>query len=267
MNAKTYVKISNVIGLVSIILLVLWVFSYILIEVFDLLIFRKNMTETFMLSIVALIAVLAGALFVNVMFNLTRIADKHNIDDDSKTVSKKAIVGLVMIFPLIASLLFTGNYFSENKKESFMMQSTKNFLSKSTIFHDRLENIEFDEQWVDNLAEELQMFNSKELNFDNPSVLFHLNLEGKSKFYLVKYSDTYNTKQLTDSLPINLSRYRVYYNELDREYYDRVFQQGYKEHRFIRNGNYFKLEFPYTYKGKTVVIRTSDYQQYGKFGS
>lgn len=47
MDTKLLVKISNIIGLISIILLMYWVFSFVLIEVFGLKVFRQQMTETF----------------------------------------------------------------------------------------------------------------------------------------------------------------------------------------------------------------------------
>ncbi len=266
MNAKTYVKISNVIGLVSIILLVLWVFSFILIEVFDLLIFKKNMTETFMMSILALIAVLAGSLFVNVMFNLTRIADKHNADE-TKKISTKAVVAVITVFPLVAAILFTGNYFTEQKKERFMLESTKNYIEKSKTTKALLKDVKFNEEWVDELARELKVFKTSELNFDNPSVILYLNLDGEEKYYQVHNYNTYRYNELQDTIPIYLHRYEEHFNRFDTEYYEQVFKNGSKENRFIRDGKNFILEYPYTYDSTTVIIHTSDYQNYGKFGS
>jgi hypothetical protein len=80
MNNKTLVRLSNIIGIVSIILLVYWVFVFVSIEVFGLKVFRENMTETFYLSVVGILALMLGALIINVMFNLTRIAEKHYQD-------------------------------------------------------------------------------------------------------------------------------------------------------------------------------------------
>ncbi len=51
MNAKLLVKISNSIGLISIILLIYWVFTFVLIQVFGLKIFRQHLTESFLMSI------------------------------------------------------------------------------------------------------------------------------------------------------------------------------------------------------------------------
>ena len=96
MNNKTIVRLSNIIGITSIILLVYWVFIFISITVFGLKFFRENLTETFYLSVVGILALMLGALIINVMFNLTRIAEKHNLDDINKTNTASKKLGLIL---------------------------------------------------------------------------------------------------------------------------------------------------------------------------
>lgn len=78
MNSKSWVKLSNIIGIVSIILLLYWVFIQISTEVLGLKVFKEVTTETFNMSISGILALMFGALMINIMFNLTRIAEKHN---------------------------------------------------------------------------------------------------------------------------------------------------------------------------------------------
>jgi len=47
MNPKRLVKLSNIIGISSIILLVYWVFIFMTVEVFGLKVFKENIKETF----------------------------------------------------------------------------------------------------------------------------------------------------------------------------------------------------------------------------
>jgi len=115
MDTKLLVKISNIIGLISIILLMYWVFSFVLIEVFGLKVFRQQMTETFLFSILGILALMGGALILNIMLNLTRIAERGAEVKYNKN-TKKIIVGLIAIFPLLAGILFTGDYLSSKKK-------------------------------------------------------------------------------------------------------------------------------------------------------
>ena len=80
MDNRSLVRLSNIIGIIAIILLVYWVFVFISITVFGLKVFKENITETFYLSVVGILALMFGSLIINVMFNLTRIAEKHNLD-------------------------------------------------------------------------------------------------------------------------------------------------------------------------------------------
>ena len=61
MDTKLLVKISNIIGLVATILLVYWIFTFILTQVFGLKIFREHLTNSFQLSIFGILALMAGA--------------------------------------------------------------------------------------------------------------------------------------------------------------------------------------------------------------
>lgn len=102
MNNKFLVKLSNAIGLISIVLLVYWVFTFIVITVFNFKVFRENMTETFYLSVLGIIALMLGSLIINIMLNLTRIAEKHNKDVElKKSGSKKLWLAGILLFPLI----------------------------------------------------------------------------------------------------------------------------------------------------------------------
>ena len=116
MNPKQLVKLSNSIGITSIILLIYWVFIFITIEVFGLKIFRENLTETFYLSIVGILALMAGALIVNIMFNLTRIAQKHNQDESISKSGKRMGLIFLLSLPAIFLALFAGDYLTSKKK-------------------------------------------------------------------------------------------------------------------------------------------------------
>lgn len=80
MTSKKIVKLSNILCIISVIALCYWVFMFIVMNVFGLKVFRENLTETFYLSILGILALMFGALITNIMFNLTRIAEKHNSD-------------------------------------------------------------------------------------------------------------------------------------------------------------------------------------------
>ena len=61
MNNKTLVKLSNIVGLISIILLIYWVFIFISITVLGLKVFKENLTETFYFSVLGILALMFAA--------------------------------------------------------------------------------------------------------------------------------------------------------------------------------------------------------------
>ena len=133
MTAKKIVKLSNVLCIISVISLCYWVFTFIVIDVFGLKVFRKNLTEIFYLSILGILALMFGALITNVMFNLTRIAEKHNSDtiDLKQTNSKIFLICFITLFPIITIVLFLGDYLTTNKKERMLLQSAESIVGSN----------------------------------------------------------------------------------------------------------------------------------------
>jgi O-antigen/teichoic acid export membrane protein len=145
MNPKTLVKISNSIGVISIILLIYWVFSFISIQVFGLKVFRENITESFYFSIIGILALMTGALIINLMFNLTRIAEKHNDDKSlNKKISKRVLIIFLLSFPILFGVLFTGDYLTSQKKEKMLINSANRIISENSNKADKIVDYNFD---------------------------------------------------------------------------------------------------------------------------
>ncbi len=141
MNHKQLVKATNLIAILGILGLMYWVFGFILIQVFGLKVFEKNLTEMFGFSILGILAVLAGSLILNIMLNLTRIAEqKENpitarapLTDNSHT-GRFIVLGVAM-FGVIASGLFWGDHVTSQRKFTLMQTSANQVVEK---YHDSL---------------------------------------------------------------------------------------------------------------------------------
>jgi hypothetical protein len=173
MNNKSLVRLSNIIGIISIILLVYWVFVFISITVFGLKVFRENITETFYLSVVGILALMFGSLIINVMFNLTRIADKHNQDvlKISKGISAKTGLLFGLSFPLIFGLLFLGDYLTSKKKENMLISSAKSIIENNEEKSDKLLNYAFDENLIIETDNILDLYSKTDKHFPYVSVI------------------------------------------------------------------------------------------------
>src|SRR5688572_6615960 len=265
MNNKSLVRLSNIIGISSIILLVYWVFIFISITVFGFKVFRENLTETFYLSVVGILALMLGALIINVMFNLTRIAEKHNQDDLEKAKKTSKKLGLIfwLSFPLVFGLLFAGDYLTSKKKEKMLIASAKSIVESNPEKSKQIVNYSFDEKWIINTVNILELYSKTDQHFPSVSVIVTDTLD-KSQVFL-GFREYYG--ELNDTIPPSKKEFIQQTTMVEREYLNNVFFNNHKDVRFsARDGNY-ELFYPYFFNGKKIVLYFSEYQRYGKMGS
>ncbi len=184
MNLKTIVKLSNIVAAISIILLIYWVFIFVSIEVFGFKIFRENITQTFSMSIFALMALMGGSLMLNVMFNLTRIAQKHNNDEvvETKGISKNLGLLFLISFPLIFGLLFGGDYLTSKKKERMLIQTAKSIVETNSARAKEIANYQFSKDWLVRTDESLSLISKSERNFPDAAVIVNDSIDEAQTF-------------------------------------------------------------------------------------
>ena len=264
MNNKALVRLSNIIGITSIILLVYWVFIFISITVFGLRVFRENLTETFYLSVVGILALMFGALIINVMFNLTRIAEKHNQDsNDSKRTSKKLGLIFGLSFPLVFGLLFGGDYLTSSKKEKMLISSAKSIIESNIEKSNKLVSYSFDEKWIIETNDILDLYSKTDKHFPYVSVIVADSID-KSQVFL-GFREYYG--KINDTIPPVKKDFIQQTTKEEREYLTNVFYKNYDGVRFSASDGQYELFYPYFKDGKRIVLYFSDYQRYGKIGS
>jgi len=264
MNPKSLVKLSNIVGTISIILLIYWVFTFVSIQVFGLRVFRANMTETFYMSVLGILALMSGALIINVMFNLTRIAQKHNQDENNiSTTSKKLSWIFALSFPILIALLFGGDYLTSKKKERLLIQSAESVIQDNAEKVKQIANYSFDEKWLIATDDILDLLSKTDKHFPHLSVIIKDSIDHSNVF--LGFRNYY--KNLNDTIPPLRKDFILETTKDERDYLNSVFDKGFKETRFnAHNGNY-ELYFPFFIGDKKIILYFSDYQRYGKFGS
>lgn len=265
MNNKSLVRLSNIIGIISIILLVYWVFVFISITVFGLKVFKENITETFYLSVVGILALMFGSLIINVMFNLTRIAEKHNQDEInvSKRANKKLGLLFGLSFPLVFGLLFGGDYLTSKKKEKMLISSAKSIVENNKEKSDKLLNYSFNESWIIETNHILDLYSKTDKHFPYVSVIVSDSID-KSQVFL-GFRDYYG--KINDTIQPIKKDFIQQTTKEEREYLDKVFYQNLDEVRFSASDGRYELFYPYIKNGKKIILYFSDYQRYGKIGS
>jgi hypothetical protein len=270
MRNKSLVKLSNIIGIISIILLVYWVFIFISTTVFGLKVFKESITDTFFFSIMGILALMAGSLIINVMLNLTRIAEKHNKDDlnVSKQRNKKSGLIFALSFPLILALLFIGDYSTSKKKEKMLIASAKSIIEDNNEMADNILDYAFNRNWIKETADILNFYSDIDEDFPNVSVIVADTTTHETRIFL-RFRAYYPNVVETDTIPAQLNKrdFILQTSKEERDYLNNVFYKNIDQIRFIANDGYYELFYPYFKNGKKIVLYFSDYQRYGKFGS
>ena len=198
------------------------------------------------------------------MFNLTRIAQKHNADEFQKPIAKKLIWSLVSIFPLIAILLFGGDHLTSKKKENLLIKSAKSVIETNESKSDKLIDYIFDEKYIIETSKTLELFSNTDKNVPNVTVIVKDTID-KSPVFLG--FDKYYNGNLKDTIAPRKMDYIQQTTESERKYLKSVFENNNNEIRYSSHDGNYELFYPYKKGNKKIVLYFSDQQRYGKIGS
>ena len=294
MNAKKLVKATNIIGMVAVTLLVYWVFALILIQVFGLKVFREHITEIFLMSILGILAVMGGTLMLNIMLNLTRIAERGQ--EEEVRGGRKTVYLLLAVFPILAALLFGGNYLTIRQKRDILTQSSERIVKDNPAQIDALTDYRFDLAYSKKSSEILDLMAKDDLSFKSAMIIVPDKIDNKPVYLAfsadsrlnvggeavpaasqneavpaanqnVEGNDNFVMDRNGEKVMIKKMDYVYSPNLKEREYLQKVFAGQTQEMRYEAEDGHYSLCHPYRKNGKTIVLCFSDYQEYGKIGS
>ncbi|HUF05199.1 MAG TPA: hypothetical protein VMM38_13620 [Aridibacter sp.] len=264
---RMLVKICNVVAIAAALLLVYWVFAFILIQVFGLRVFRENLTQTFGLSVFGIISLMAGALMVNIMLNLTRIADtSEGVERRAigRTISLKYLIAtLFAVFVLIAALLIGGDYLTSRKKEQMLVESATSMINTNPGAFTRIADYEFSEEWMVANRDLIGRVKDQEESFPEVRVIVEDNIDGDP----VYLSFGVWLRDLSEGEQRKRRDFLFSTSGEERDYLRGVFERGRTEYRFSASDGTYELYYPYFDGEKRVIVYFTDSQQYGKIGS
>ena len=294
MNAKKLVKATNIIGMVAVTLLVYWVFALILIQVFGLKVFREHITEIFLMSILGILAVMGGTLMLNIMLNLTRIAERGQ--EEEVRGGRKTVYLLLAVFPILAALLFGGNYLTIRQKRDILTQSSERIVKDNPAQIDALTDYRFDLAYIKKSSEILDLMAKDDLSFKSAMIVVQDKIDNKPVYLAfsadsrlnvggeavpaasqneavpaanqnVEGNDNFVMDRNGEKVMVKKMDYVYSPNLKEREYLQKVFAGQTQEMRYEAEDGHYSLCHPYRKNGKTIVLCFSDYQEYGKIGS
>lgn len=256
------VKVTNKIALVSVVGLMYWVFIFVCSTGFGFKVFRENMTEMFLLSILGIFAILSGSIILNIMFNLTAIAEGKR-DAEPRKASLAHPVGLFLGSLLVIFLaLYFGDMATTKKKESYLVSAASDLVEEQSDAISRLSNYSFSREFLNSAAQDIKILSKVEEKFPSITVIVRDEIQGKP--YSLGFGEYI---YLNDDKEPQKANYILSTSSEERKYLNSVFAEKNKEHWFSSNDGRYEMYFPVKTESGVIILHLSQRSRYGKIGS
>jgi hypothetical protein len=266
MNHDFLIKTTNRIAIYATLALLYWVFTFLIISVFDLRIFRERMTEMFFLSLLGIFAILGGAIVLNVMSNLSKISgavsDKHGEKIEAPKQTRFRLAILILLFPLIAAGLFAGNKLSDQRKHNLLISAAQKLVSENQASLATLADYKFTPNYIQKSEKILEVIKKIDKNLPEVMVIVPDAIDGKKLFLSFGNGHYYDKKE-----KLEMSTYIYSATQEEREYLEKIFSGNDAGYKFNADSGSYQLYFPVTISGKRIVLYFSENQRYGGYGS
>ena len=262
MNRDKIISLTNKLSGILVIILLYWVFIFISISVFSFKVFRENLTELFFISILAILALLTGAVIINIMLNLTKISQSLAGETTAKTESGKGKVLtllFVLSFPLIFGLLYLGDLRSSHLKREYLLSSAQAIVTENQEIIEKLGEYRYDLSYLQLAESSLNFLEKQDKNFRSLSLIVEDTVQEKNAFLRI-------SSYIRDTLPKKDTMVHTCSKE-EREYLQKVFSGENDDYRFSSHDGRYELYYPVKTKHRIIVLYFYDYQYYGKLGS
>jgi hypothetical protein len=270
MNRDKVIKWTTNIAVISIVLLLYWVFAFTAITVFGLKVFQENITQSFYLSILGILVLLCGSLIVNVILNLSKIADAiagKRPQEQPETKKSRSIYGWAFAasFVVLFGGLYLGDYASSVKKKNTLVASAQYLVEKNTADIKTLAAYTFDAAYLSRAGEILSVLSKQNSKAPMISMIVNDAIDGKQVFLEVsRYfpeGDYKHKPQPRKATYIHSCTPEVC------EYLKTVFDGRQQQYHFSAHDGSYELYYPVVTAGRIIVMYFSDRAQYGKLGS
>ena len=266
-NRDKIIKITTNIAIVATVLLIYWIFIFVSITAFNFKVFHKIMTESFYLSLLGIFAILGGALILNVIMNLSKIADSlsQNSMSDRElphNQSRRYIIGLLVSFPVIFLLLYAGDRLSASMKSQYLIASAKSIAEHNAREIQEMANYTFDKAYINKTVGYLTRMSKEEKDFPSVSLIVNDDVDGKRTLLAFNRYAMGPKENLPEKHQFIFSC-----STSVRSYLNSVLEGKNNEPWFSDNAGFYELYFPVKTGKRTIVLYFTERSRYGKIGS
>lgn len=278
MNKSKIVNWANAVGIIAVVCLVYWVFIFLVSSVFGLKIFKQHLTEAFLMSVLGLLALMAGTLMVSLMLNISRIAgslEKLTSSLTNTTLAnslmslkqKMQVLGAIAgSFLLIVVLMFAGDAYTRYEKKRLLLNMASTLVDENKNKLQALEGFHFDKPSVLALSRQVEVIAKIDSTVNDLSLLMPDSLEGRPVILGFGRYMSWRADDAEEQEPRKIS-FVFSASQAQRIYLQEVFGGKTLEPRFEANQGHYELFYPLKINKKIIVFYFNDYQRYGKSGS
>jgi hypothetical protein len=267
MNRDRIITLTTRLAALSIILLLYWVFALVSILVFDFKVFRENLTESFYLSILGILSVLGGSLIVNVILNLSKIADSVSAATGSPAppaspIPRSYLAIFLLLFPALFACLYVGDVANSARNRRRLVESAQYLIEQNRSDIESFGAYSFDPAYVARVAEVLQILGNRNESAPGVSLIVSDSVRGRQLF--LEFS---RYRSWPEKGPASRTDFIHSCSSEENEYLKSVFAGRQTGHRFSAHGGSYELYYPIKTSTRTIVIYFTDRSEYGGFGS
>lgn len=270
MELRTKRNLANIsiwVIIITVAIIVLFFFGFILTNTFDLKVFaNKSADFIFTLFGASLVIVICGA-FLNISLNIGIIADSKTkgIDEDSdvKKPNQKRILAItISLLVLIGGFLFVGDTLTRLKEKRVLTKQCEDIVLQSDSSIVQISKSLTDTSLIGDVPEILEFLANQKEEF--PDIELITSDTYKGQLVLLSIRTHTNKEDLKKPLYDN-SLYAS--NQYDGDYLKSIFTSDKKDIYFWSKGDNYKLYYPIDKGGKKYVFLFSKTNRYGKMGS
>lgn len=119
---------------------------------------------------------------------------------------------------------------------------------------------QFDETWIKNTADALQILSKYDSNMPTVKIILQDAINDQNVYLAFSNFSKLNENDKA----LNKINYLFDTTKNQREYLDQVFHQQTQQNLYEKEGSRYRLFVPYEYQGQKIILYISDYYAYGK---
>lgn len=268
MKSNSKIKLANLtikLMAFTVLVIILWFLIFIVSTTFNLNVFASKTTDFFMMIISAAIAIIICSAFLNISLNISLIADSKIREmklEPAIKFGKKMFITFGLIFILIVSFLFIGDYLSRNKEKHLLYNECEDIVQRYDKSINEITECLADENKLKEIPSILQFLSNQKAEFPDVQIITSVDFNGQIAYLTI--TGYANAEDLGKPF-FNNSFYQC--NLKDCDYLKSVFEDDLDKIHFWSEESDYRLYYPVKTNKAHFVLLFSKYTRYGKFGS